>query len=192
MEGLEIKERIKRALSAVLKYDLCLLQNDLNERTIAHKLATYLQCTFPEYYVDCEYNRNVLSDDGKKHIEILKNDLKKRGLLTEKEEKINEVIIERLVYPDIIIHKRDTTENLCIIEIKKSTSKISNDYDKLKLECYTSSANGNDLKYELGVFIKFSVSTDVSTNAPTYDLKWYANGIEIPEETLASMNFASQ
>lgn len=187
-----MKERIKRALDAVLKYDSCLLENDINERAIAHKLATYLQCTFPEYHVDCEYNRNVLSEDGKKHIQILKNDLKKRGLLTEKEEKINEVIIERLVNPDIIIHKRDTTENLCIIEIKKSTSKIPNDYDELKLKCYTSIDYGNDLIYKLGVFIKFSVSADVSTNTPPYYLTWYVDGTKIPEEKLDSMNFASQ
>lgn len=187
MEVLDIKERIERALNAVLKYDLYLLQNDLNERTIAHKLATYLECTFPGYHVDCEYNRNVLRDDGKKYINMLKMELKRLQLLKDKEETIDKDIIERLVYPDIIIHIRGTQQNLCIIEIKKSTSTVSNDYDKLKLKYYTSSDNENDLEYKLGIFIKFL--TNVSE--PVYDLEWYADGTKITEETLASMQLCA-
>lgn len=175
MKDLEIKDRIEIALCIVLKNDTYLLQKDINERTIAHKLATYLQYTFPEYHVDCEYNGNVLRDNGKKYIILLKDGLQRLGLLKQKEERIDKEIIERLVYPDIIIHKRDTSENLCIIEIKKSTSKIPSKYDELKLKCYTSSDNGNGLKYNLGVFIKFLAG--VST--PTYNLKWYRNGTEV-------------
>ncbi|MGB2729105.1 MAG: hypothetical protein WBD09_11705 [Halobacteriota archaeon] len=175
MKALEIKDRIEIALCIVLKNDTYLLQKDINERTIAHKLATYLQYTFPEYHVDCEYNGNVLRDNGKKYIILLKDGLQRLGLLKQKDERIDKEIIERLVYPDIIIHKRDTSENLCIIEIKKSTSKIPSKYDELKLKCYTSSDNGNGLKYNLGVFIKFLAG--VST--PTYNLKWYRNGTEV-------------
>lgn len=182
MKDLEIKKRIERALSVVLKDDAYLLQNDINERTIAHKLATYLQCTFSEYHVDCEYNGNVLQDNSKKYIKVLKEKLQRLGLLKEEEEMIDKEIIERSVYPDIIIHKRDTSENLCIIEIKKSTSKISSDYDVLKLKCYTSSDNGNNLKYELGIFIKFLAGVSI----PNYNLKWYKNGTEITEKTLAA------
>lgn len=186
MDGLEIKERIERALSEVLNNDKYLLEEDINERTIAHKLATYLQSEFPGYNVDCEYNRNVMSEDGKKIIHALKPKLEELKPLTKKEKKIDNITIERLVYPDIIIHKRGTPENnLCIIEIKKSN--ISSDYDKLKLECYTSGDYRNNLIYKLGIFIEFSVSADVSTNAPTYNLKWYANGTEISEVMLASM-----
>jgi hypothetical protein len=175
MKALEIKDRIGIALSIVLKNDAYLLQKDINERTIAHKLATYLQYTFPKYHVDCEYNGNVLRDNEKKYISLLKEELQTLGLLKPKEEIIDKEIIERLVYPDIVIHKRGTTENLCIIEIKKSTSKIPSKYDELKLKCYTSSDNGNGLKYNLGVFIKFLAG--VST--PTYNLKWYRNGTEV-------------
>jgi hypothetical protein len=183
MKDLEINDRIEIALSIVLKNDAYLLQKNINERTIAHKLATYLQYTFPEYHVDCEYNGNVLGDNEKKYIHLLKEDLQGRGLLLkQKEEKIDKEIIERLVYPDIVIHKRGTPENLCIIEIKKSTSKISSDYDELKLKRYTSSTSGNDLKYQLGVFIEFSASV----SKPTYTLKWYKNGTEISERSLAA------
>jgi len=129
--GLDIKNRIEMALNIVLTKDVHLLEKNINERTIAHKLATYLQCVFPEYDVDCEYNGNVMEPDGKKHIRPLKDELINLKLLTKKEEEmIDDEIIERLVYPDIIIHKRGIQErNLCIIEIKKSNSTIPSSYE---------------------------------------------------------------
>ena len=33
---------------------------DANERSLTHKLAEYLQCEFPDWHVDCEYNRHGL------------------------------------------------------------------------------------------------------------------------------------
>ena len=125
MNGLEIKRRIKSALSEVLNNDKYLLQKDIHERTIAHKLATYLQSKFKDYHVDVEYNGNILREDGKKRIKALKSELRALGRLRGEEQNIEEETIERDVYPDIIIHKRGTPENLCIIEIKKSTSKES-------------------------------------------------------------------
>jgi hypothetical protein len=35
-----------------------LLEHNLNERSITHKFAELLQRVFPEWDVDCEYNRN--------------------------------------------------------------------------------------------------------------------------------------
>lgn len=177
METLDIKNKIKSALEEVLKNDAYLLKININERTIAHKLATYLQCEFPDYDVDCEYNRNVLQDDYKKYILGLEEKLRVLGLLKkEKDKTIDEEIIKHLVYPDIIIHTRDdATRNLCIIEIKKSTSTVPYEYDESKLECYTSNDLGNNLNYQLGVFIKFKA--DVET--PTYTLKCYQNGTKI-------------
>jgi hypothetical protein len=173
MEDLEIKNKIESALTEVLDRDKYLLQNDIHERTVAHKLATYLQCRFPDFNVDFEYNGDILRDDKKKHIDILKEDLQKLGLLSKKEELKDKIIIERLVYPDIIIHKRGSTkDNLCIIEIKKSTSTALDEYDKLKLKCYTSREAAKDLKYQLGVFIKFCIDV----NEPLYALNCYKNG----------------
>lgn len=175
MKALYIKNKIESALREVLKNDAYLLQKNINERTIAHKLATYLQCEFPDYDVDCEYNGNVLNDKGKKYINLLKDVLKNLGYLKEEEKQIDEEYFLRAVFPDIIIHKRGTADNLCIIEIKKSTSNALDDYDKLKLECYTSNDRENNLNYKLGVFIKFMASVKI----PTYTLKWYQNGTEI-------------
>jgi hypothetical protein len=53
----EIKEKVKYCLLKLKRRDKYLLEKDLNERTITHKLATYLQEQFQELNVDCEYNR---------------------------------------------------------------------------------------------------------------------------------------
>ncbi|MCX9085505.1 MAG: hypothetical protein OIN87_12000 [Candidatus Methanoperedens sp.] len=42
MEDLEIKNKIESALRVVLDRDKLLLQNDIHERTVAHKLAVLL------------------------------------------------------------------------------------------------------------------------------------------------------
>ena len=53
----EIKGIIKCCLQKLRKLDKDLLDINVNERTITHKLAEYLQKHFPEFNVDCEYNR---------------------------------------------------------------------------------------------------------------------------------------
>lgn len=54
--------RIKFGLNLLTGHDSYLLQNDLNERTITHKLAEHYQKLFPRWNVDCEYNRNLGSE----------------------------------------------------------------------------------------------------------------------------------
>jgi hypothetical protein len=76
------------------------------------------------------------------------------GLLTESPSLENDETVERSVFPDIIVHERGISDrNLCILEIKKSTSNISYDYDRIKLRAYTSSEYGDNLMYQLGVFV---------------------------------------
>ena len=151
----------------------------MNERSIAHKLPEYLQLLFLDFNVVCEYNDNVDKPNGRKRISILKTDLEQKGLLRVKEaEDIEEELADRQVFSDIIIHKRGTNENnLCIIEIKKSTNKVSFDYDELKLKSYTTDDYGNDLKYKIGLFIEF----ESGLNDVDYDIKYYVNGLETNE-----------
>ncbi len=53
----EILEKIKNGYRKFLKNDSYLLQVDANERSITHRFAIYLEDEFPDYNVDCEYNR---------------------------------------------------------------------------------------------------------------------------------------
>ena len=129
----EVKKHVDKALKRFLKKELFLLRNNLNERTISHKLAEYLQEEFPDWNVDCEYN---------KKFEKIKK-LRPKTIRSDDDD-------AKTVYPDIIIHHRNTDDNLLIIEIKKNASKSDkeNDIDKIKgfIEEY---------KYSYGLFIDF-------------------------------------
>ncbi len=51
--------RVKAGLHLLISNDAYLLANNLNERSITHKLAEYYQYLFSSWNVDCEYNRNL-------------------------------------------------------------------------------------------------------------------------------------
>ncbi len=70
------------------------------------------------------------------------------------------------------------TNNRCIIEVKKTTSKINDCYDKIKLDCYTDKKNPGNLKYELGLFIKFIArkKPDSKTKIDVKYIECYTNG----------------
>ena len=94
-----IYEKVVKAFQTFFIKDRYLLDNDVHEVTISHKLAEYLQYQFPDMNVDCEYNRQVPPDNG--------DNIKRRSDTGDR------------VRPDIIVHKRGSNENNClVIEIK--------------------------------------------------------------------------
>ena len=64
MDRETVKRAVSNALNELLKLDFYLLTTNINERSISHRLAVYLQLQFPDWDVDCEYNRN--HDDVKR------------------------------------------------------------------------------------------------------------------------------
>ena len=146
----EIKSKVNIAIGVLFKNDIFLLENNVHERSIAHKLAEYLQVQFLDWDVDCEYNR--------------------KGLETKILENIRQCSEQRKtdsVLPDIIIHKRNTNHNLIVVEIKTNNQDDACDIEKLKL--FT--ANDGKYKYSLGLFIKFN-----RNNKPS--MRWFQNGNE--------------
>jgi hypothetical protein len=139
MEEADVKERIITAYLMVIKNDSHLLEADANERSMTHKLAEYLQKVFPEYNVDCEYNRNGLDP---KRINEFKKDIQS--------DDINAVT----VYPDIIIHHRGSTDNFLVIEAKKTNNPGN---DKGKLLTYK-----KDLHYQYAIFVQFPVGNHLT------------------------------
>jgi len=116
---------------------------DIHERTVAHRLAIYIEKRFPEYHVDIEYNRSRESygtDD-------IGNIIGKRLPL----ENIKDENSYRYVYPDIIIHKRDRQENLVEIELKLAWKSKEKQYDFLKINEYMA-----ELRYQFGVYIELA------------------------------------
>ncbi|MEQ8191441.1 MAG: hypothetical protein ABRQ39_25980 [Candidatus Eremiobacterota bacterium] len=199
----KVENIVIEASKKLLQSDSYLLKYDINEPSITHKLAEYLQQElrkyneFNDYHVDCEYNKE-LNDikTGKKYkiteksLKILGKeeiDTKQLNNLKGKEfseqylynklnneyeyslghiDKIMENTVMR-VYPDIIIHKRGTENNLLVIESTKSThspSKKCNDKNKLK--------NYRDKQgYKHILYIEFYIGEKYDV-----ELTWYKNG----------------
>jgi len=105
-----IAERLQRAISRVYEEDRTLIDIEVHERTIAARLAIYLVDMFPEWDVDCEYNRDRRNP---------------------------KVILDRRAYPDVIIHLRNTGANLLAVEMKGHWSADDREHDFRKLASLT-------------------------------------------------------
>lgn len=125
------------ALRALIEHDAYLLECNANERSIAHRFAMYLQTQFPDWHVDCEYNRDGVDPKRIGHL----------GLDPDAEDTEGQT-----VFPDIIVHRRGTDENHLVIEIKKTSSAIDRNIDRQKLQGYM-----RDLTYRFALFIEFKV-----------------------------------
>lgn len=138
----EIQEKLKEALKQLKINEQKLLDNNTNERSITHHLAKYLEIHFHGWDVDCEYNR-IFKDPKKLYIIS-------QALTDCKDEDIKpDDISAKTVYPDIIVHKRDSEENLLVIEVKKTRDeKKDYKYDLIKLDQYK-----QQLKYKFAVHI---------------------------------------
>jgi len=136
-----VKSKTYAAIDKLLLQDRALFILNANERSISHRLALYLQEQFPDWHVDCEYNRN---NNDPKIINWKPSEVKKRQVSSDD-------TTGQTVYPDIIVHHRRTSENLLVIEMKLTTNRqASGTDDKLKLEAYK-----RDLGYEYALFICF-------------------------------------
>ena len=142
----EIEEKINKALSILHTKDIKLFEINVNERTLTHKLAEYLQMEFTDWNVDCEYNR-----EGHKPKELDK--------FVEKISSDDEDA--HTVYPDIIVHERDSSNNILVIETKKSIKSLKHidikdidSKDKNKLDGYIS-----ELGYRHAYYVVFFVGT---------------------------------
>ena len=139
---MELRDKIIGAYKIFLAQDAHLLRVNANERSMTHRFAIYLQEEFPEYNVDCEYNRN---EGGSKRINEFRKKFK-RKIDSDDENAVT-------VYPDIIVHHRGTSDNFIVIEAKKTSGEIGDDLEKLK-------TYKNDLEYKYAFFVKFPVGED--------------------------------
>lgn len=143
------KEDLIKSIQTFRLKEKFILDNDLNERTLTHKLAEYIQENFPDFNVDCEYNRMRKGEDY----------LPKKLELEQKE--ITHSNPSR-VYPDVIIHRRgDNQDNLLIIEVKKKENPEGKEFDIQKIKEYISQTG-----YQFGVYLEFD-NTDIS------EMEWY-------------------
>lgn len=117
-----------------------LFERNANERSLTHWLAVLLVSRFPGWDVDCEYNRDGFAT---KKIRI-------RTAVS------SDDLDAQTVFPDIIVHRRGTPDNLLVIEAKKSNNRVGNLQDREKLEAFMASGMGG-LSYRFGALVVFRV-----------------------------------
>lgn len=144
-----IEQRVTRAVERLLKEDMALLEKNVNERSVSHKLAEYLRRSFRGWHVDCEYNRD--------------HDITKRLKWSREKEPVDSTKA-RTVYPDIIVHHRGTDDSSLVMEIKKTenSSPQSDERDRDKLRAFV----GRHYNYQHGLFLRLSMSGK-------YGLEWF-------------------
>lgn len=140
-------ELVLLAIKDIYLKDIDLINKDLCERCLVHRLAVYLEDRFNGYYVDCEFNKSFYENYvGPKYVS----------------NKINGN------YIDIIVHKRSNNpgENLLCFEVKKVNNYKDRNKDKENLEILT----GESFCYTLGFFICLGKSFE------TTSVEVYSNG----------------
>ena len=151
----DVRQRVEAALKKLRKQDSFLIDANTNERTISHKLAEYLQEVFPDWNVDCEYNRHGYDVKKLKNIVVPNDDIGRNE--TE----------AKTIFPDIVVHARNNDENnLLVIEVKKSSNAESRQVDKDKLVALTR----EEYRYRFGLLLEISMNQTVDV------LEWYASG----------------
>ncbi len=128
----DIEQALEVALQTLQDYDDVVLQKDANERAISHRLAVYLEKLFPDWNVDCEYNRNCNASS--------KSPAKRAN--------------GNRRFPDIIVHRRETNENLLVIEMKKTPTLLEIVCDATKLR---------DMKQDPKLHYRFAVFISIQT-----------------------------
>jgi hypothetical protein len=159
-----VRQRVEAALNKLRHQDPFLVEANTNERTISHKLAEYLQDEFPNWNVDCEYNRHGHDIKKLRNVDVPNDDVG----WNEPEAKT--------IFPDIIVHERNTDKNnLLVIEVKKSSNAESRQFDKDKLTALTK----DDYRYRFGLLLEISMNKTVDV------LEWYADGRVLHEQRIA-------
>jgi hypothetical protein len=145
-----IKQKVLQAFEAFIKDEFDLLKVNANERSLTHRLAIHVEREFPDYHVDCEYNR--------------------QGQCPKKLDEFRKTIDSDdttgvTVYPDIIVHRRGTKTNFIVIEAKTSKHNEACEApigvcacDRCKLRAYK-----HDLGYQHAFYVVFPVGHELRT-----------------------------
>lgn len=182
MELTDLCVFVDKAIKTLLANDIFLITNNVNERSITHKLATYLNIELnknkKEWDIDCEYN--IMSK------KVIEKDFITKKLNLRIDQINNNDVSAKTVYPDIIIHRRDSDKNnLLAIEVKKSKKleKESCIFDRKKLIGFTTEMN-----YKFGLFLII----DKNYKKILESMRWFYQGNIINKEDLCSGKLNTQ
>lgn len=161
----QVMKAVEGSLKRLVADDEYLLTSDVNERSLSHRFAIYLEEEVSlwkeSWNVDCEYNRDV--EGGQyysKKLDLTRDDLRHFHPSVEDEH-------ASTVFPDVIVHKRgkpgSSGANLIVIEMKKDSSQDDGTFDKTKkLPRYCS-----QLGYRYAAFVMLKTKGQSG-----YELEW--------------------
>jgi hypothetical protein len=117
MEKEQVTEILEYAIEQLKKNDSVLFDLNVSERALMFHMARYIRDKTPvNLNVDCEYNRHLTDV---KTLHYLK---RKLGVETKSD-----------VFPDILIHERNSDKNnILVVELKKCDGDLNQDIEKLK------------------------------------------------------------
>jgi len=137
-------EKLVAALGEFYARETFLLDNDLGERTLTHRLAVHLAKPFEGWDIDCNYDRL-----GERTLRLPK------GSIVSTDDRL-----AKSIFPDIVVHRRTVPENLLAIEVRKATNHQPPEHDQHKLRALTDPHLW--FAYRIGVFLVLGKSSAVS------------------------------
>lgn len=137
IENEKLKKLLEQSLDMFYSSDANeILPKEGVERTCVFHIGIYMQYLmngydcFRNFNLDCEYNK-----------------------LGETPKKMYEFEDENGIQPDLILHQRDTDNNLMVVEFKGYWNRENINNDVRKLEYLTSKDSENKYKYQLGALV---------------------------------------
>ncbi|MBR0799501.1 hypothetical protein JQ615_29435 [Bradyrhizobium jicamae] len=109
------------ALQEFYAQEKFLLERDLGERTLTHRLAVYVERQFSGWQVDCNYDRL-----GERTLRL------PHGSIVSTDDHLG-----KSIYPDIVVHQRDIPNNLLAVELRKDNNHQPVEHDQHKLRALT-------------------------------------------------------
>ena len=109
------------ALQEFYAREAYILEKDLGERALTHRLAVLVEKHFAGWEVDCEYDRL-----GERTLRLPK------GSIASTDDHL-----AKSIYPDIVVHQRDIPNNLLAIEVRKASNRQPIEHDQHKLQALT-------------------------------------------------------
>ena len=114
-------DKVVAALKAFYEREAFLFEHDLGERALTHRLALHMERQFPDFEVDCDFDRL-----GPRTLNM------PRGSIVSTDDHLG-----KSIYPDIVVHQRSLPNNLIAIEVRKANNHQPLEHDRQKLRALT-------------------------------------------------------
>ncbi|WP_102125493.1 hypothetical protein [Deinococcus planocerae] len=162
-----VLQRFRRALADLWAFDRVLIEHRLGQKTVAHRLAVYLERQFPGLHTDCEYSRNSRVEDtydfpsmSRPRQRDLRRNLARQGLSGGEAGDAAQRVTD--AYPDIIVHYREENHlNLLVVETRllgdaRGWGGVLD--AKEKLQRYTLQGEEGLYRYAVGLLVELGVT----------------------------------